>query len=183
MGGLQSLEFNHNTLHVLRLLSHPLPSPSRKLRPGGRGAHVGRKGLGAVVYWDSEELCDVELALAPSASWISSLNPWGRCWGRATVGFLLDAITLSCRASLLHRSGATLWGCDEESMKECLVPLAQHLACSRCALNAALPVIIPHGVISDDSESVRNTRIHSHPPHPILGCLNPAFYPTTCIVG
>lgn len=144
---------------------------------------MGRKGLGAVVYWDSEGLCDVELAPAPSASWISSLSPWGRCWGRAAVGFLLDAITLALGASLLHRSGATLWGCDEESMKECLVPLARRLAHSRCSLNAALPVIIPHGVISDDSESVRNARIHSHPPHPILGCLIPAVYPTTCSVG
>ena len=82
---------------------------------------MGSKGLGAVVYWDSEELCDIELALAPSVSWISSLSPWGRCWGRcwgrAAVGFLLDAITLSLGASLLHRSGVMLWGCDEELMK------------------------------------------------------------------
>ena len=63
------------------------------------------------------------------------------------------------------------------------MPLAQCLARSRCSLNSALPVIIPHGVIGDDSESVRNTRIHSDPPHPILGCLIPAFYPMTCIVG
>ena len=66
--GLQSLEFSCNTRRVPPLLSHPLPSPSRKLRPGGEGAHVGRKGLRAVVYWDSEELQDVDLAPAPSAS-------------------------------------------------------------------------------------------------------------------
>lgn len=112
-GGLQSLEFNHSILRVPPLLSHPLPSPSRKLRPGGEGAHVGRKGLGAVVYWDSEELCDVDLAPVPSASWIRGLSPWGRCWGRAAVGFLLDVVTLSLGAFLLHGTGAMLWGCDE----------------------------------------------------------------------
>ena len=107
-GGLQSLEFNHSILRVPPLLSHPLPSPSRKLRPGGEGAHVGRKGLGAVVYWDSEELCDVDLAPVPSASWIRGLSPWGRCWGRAAVGFLLDVVTLSLGAFLLHGTSMSL---------------------------------------------------------------------------
>lgn len=78
---------------------------------------MGRKGLRAVFYWDSEELQDIDLAPTPSASWIRGLSPRGRCWGRAAVAFLLDVITLSLGASLFHRTGAMLWGCDEESVK------------------------------------------------------------------
>lgn len=47
------------------------------------------------------------------------------------------------------------------------------------AHQTGLSVLTPHGVVSDHTASVRNTRIHPQLSHPNLGCLTSAFNPST----